>query len=659
MIRKISPLFLALIALPLFADADLQVSSLFPPQIHYVVNEEVIFEVRVVNGGPDLARNVRMTFDIPPGLALRSVGGDAPCDLSHRPIVCTGGDLAAGQVVGSPLYGIIFTLPPESTTLTVSATASSDTPDPRPDNNTFRQAINVENVTNLSVSTGFTPARVDPGATTVATTAISNYMPSLPQDIHVHYDAVDATIEAIQPSSSWTCTTNGTSADCTRPSLDENCRCATGPALTLRVNNDRAGGKAILNTAVTTSLPDIRPAALVQAPTAPIYRWLTVTSTADAGPGSLRDAIDQANAGCSDPCRIAFEIPAPVPASGWFTIAPSTALPPITSDRIIVDGTTQTAFTGDTNAAGPEIFLDGRFTKSGHGLEVRSRCDAEVLGLAIGNFTDHGLAMPNPASCQPVNLDDQHLVTHNYLGVDPSGTAAAPNLRGLMADNGARITANVISGNRASGIWIWRGRPAVDNNTINSNGRSGIFFGPEVLWASALENTISFNQEMGVAVAREAQFVDIRGNSMRRNGGLGIDIGLDGPNPPVADDSQTQPNPPVMLSAVYDATANRTIVTYSLTTRFPPNVPFTSVQIDFYANDEPDGDGEAEVFPDYAYAGPGVALRGDLRGKWINATDTHISWYAARPPAAQSVGSKSIAGGQTTTSELSNAVQVQ
>ena len=666
--RVVFALLLSFAAVAAFAGADLSLESLFPTQIHYVVNQGVIFELRALNTGPDVAHNVRVTFDIPPGLAFRSAGGDAPCDLTHTPIVCSGPDIGPGLVVGIPLFGIIFTLPPQSTTLTVGATISSDTPDPRPDNNTFSQTINVEDVTNLAFVMSFTPPRVDPGATTVANTGIMNFMTSVPQDIHVHYEATDATIESIEASSPWSCTNAGTSADCTRATLDQECRCGRGLALTLRVKNDRAGGQALLKATLTTSLPDISPSALQATATVEIYRWIVVTSTADAGAGSLRDAIGQANAGCTDPCRIAFEIPPPVPRSGWFTIAPSTPLPAITADRVFVDGRTQTAFTGDTNPRGPEIEIDGRFTTSGHGLEIDSKCEAIVEGLSIGNFTDHGLAIPATDRCKSPDYADQQRIANNYLGVDPTGAAAAPNLRGLLAENGSEVTNNVISGNRASGVWIWRGPVNIHRNLIGTtadgksplpNGRSGIFLGPKVTWAEALDNTIAFNGEMGVAVARDAQLVDIRQNSMHDNGGLGIDIGLDGPNLPVDDDSHTQPNPPTMLSAVYDPTLNMTIVNVSVRTKFPISYG-NAVQLDFYANDGPNGQGERWIGTgDNSVTSRGLALRGDFRGQWINATSSRIHWEAALPPATQSIGGTSIAGGQTATSELSNAVQVK
>src|SRR5262249_3266732 len=125
----------------------------------------------------------------------------------------------------------------------------------------------------------------------------------------------------------------------------------------------------------------------------PVYRWITVSNTNDDGPGSLRDAINIANAGTNctpGPCRIVFEIPAPVPPEGWFTITPVTPLPDIVADRVTLEGPRQTAFTGDTNPNGPEIAIDGHLAH--RGLKMLASCENMVEGLAIGNFDeDQGL----------------------------------------------------------------------------------------------------------------------------------------------------------------------------------------------------------------------------------------------------------------------------
>jgi len=670
MLRKLVPVFLALIPLPLFADAA-DVTLSFPPQPNptVIVNSGYSLQVNIFNNGPDVARNVRVTFDVPPGLAIQTTVPNT-CDTAHLPVVCTAGDVPGGQPSSARFFIIRFILPPKAATLTVGASVTSDTPDPRPENNSATQTITVVEETQFFFSSEISPARVDPGATAVAKTQLSNFAPSVPADIHIHYEATNATIEKLDAPPNWSCTIAGSTADCTAPALDPGCRCSRGINVTLRASNDRRGGTITLTPSATSSLRNFDDLPTGIAATAQIYRWIVVTSTADSGGGSLRDAIDQANGGCTTPCKIAFQIPAPVPAAGWFTIAPSTPLPAITADRVFVDGATQTALTGDTNASGPEIALDGRFAKAGHGLEVRSNCEAIVEGLSIGNFADHGIAFLGDV-CRTITPADQHRVAHNYLGVDPTGSAAAPNLRGLLADSAYAVTDNVISGNRYSGVWAWRGNPSIRGNRIGTaadgrtplpNGNSGIFFGPQIMSGEVLQNTISFNGQMGVAVARGAQLVDIRENSMRRNGGLGIDIGLDGPNAPASDDSKTQPNPPTLLSAVYDPSIKSTTITVSLATKFFETYGNVA-ELDFYANDAPDGEGEQfiGVAPARSIGGDAftVNIAGDYRGKWINATSSRVHFIASLPPSTQSLTPTYYAGGDTTTSELSNAVLAQ
>src|SRR5688500_7549020 len=73
----------------------------------------------------------------------------------------------------------------------------------------------------------------------------------------------------------------------------------------------------------------------------------TVTTTGDSGPGSLRQAILDANAR-SGADTISFGI-----ATGAQTIRPATALPAVT-DTVTLDATTQPGYAGT-----PLITLDG------------------------------------------------------------------------------------------------------------------------------------------------------------------------------------------------------------------------------------------------------------------------------------------------------------
>ncbi len=78
-----------------------------------------------------------------------------------------------------------------------------------------------------------------------------------------------------------------------------------------------------------------------------------VTNTNDAGAGSLRQAVLDANAAGAGPHTIAFNVPGSA-LTGPFggkraLIALATPLPALTVAGVTIDGTTQTSFGGDTN----------------------------------------------------------------------------------------------------------------------------------------------------------------------------------------------------------------------------------------------------------------------------------------------------------------------
>jgi hypothetical protein len=247
---------------------------------------------------------------------------------------------------------------------------------------------------------------------------------------------------------------------------------------------------------------------------------------------------------------------------------------------------------------------------------------------------------------------------------------AWPNLRGVRADFGTGdIHDNVISGNTYSGLWCWetfgnqesltiqhnRFGTAADGVTPLPNGAAGMLFGPRVS-ADVRQNVIANHPGMGIALSREGEtYVEIRGNSMRDNGGIGIDWGVDGVSPRVSDDGELFPNAPVMLGSRYDAAQNRTWFTLTSDNRGPAGPDGFGFRFDFYANRAADGDGEQWLDP-IGYEDGQFWVNGDLRGKWIVATTTRFPVIFAKRPrlATQSPGL-----GDARTSELSNAVLVQ
>jgi titin len=161
----------------------------------------------------------------------------------------------------------------------------------------------------------------------------------------------------------------------------------------------------------------------------------TVTNTADSGTGSLRWAINQANANAGTD-TIHFSI-----GSGAKTIAPASALPTITQ-TVTIDATTQGGYAGT-----PLIEINGANAGSGvSGLTV-SASNVMIKGLVINRFNLHGIL---------INSGSGTTVTQCYLGTDASGVNAFGNGHTgvYMANTGGHVIGpgNVISGNAVDGV---------------------------------------------------------------------------------------------------------------------------------------------------------------------------------------------------------------
>lgn len=256
-------------------------------------------------------------------------------------------------------------------------------------------------------------------------------------------------------------------------------------------------------------------------------REYAVTSTADSGPGTLRQAILDINRECTDsqvPCVAAFRIDGPVPASGWFRVEVLSPLPAITAPDVFIDGGAQSRHTGETaKSDGPEVLLDGSAAGSGNGLELRNS-RARVADLAIGGFPQNGIE----------NQGAHAMIVRGYLGIDPDRVNLPNRSRGVVfvGGGGYVIDSSLVSNWRSGGFFWTSSTVRVERNHIADNGASGLFFHkPQQAfqYAEARDNVIVNNRHAGIGLSIAATG-DFARNTFRDNGAGPIDIGLNGPS---------------------------------------------------------------------------------------------------------------------------------
>jgi uncharacterized repeat protein (TIGR01451 family) len=188
-----------------------------------------------------------------------------------------------------------------------------------------------------------------------------------------------------------------------------------------------------------------------------------VNSTADAGPGTLRQAIADSNLNTGSTNQIHFNFA----GEGPFVIAPRSGLP-IINVPVIIDGYTQPGASPNTLASGTDavILIELRGNAASGtpaGLNVTGG-GTTIKGLAIGGFRDTGIRLDGGLG--------GNIVHGNFIGTSAQGTIANPNFGGVITRSpnnligGATPAArNLISGNADNGV-----RLAVSNvgTTVNT-----------------------------------------------------------------------------------------------------------------------------------------------------------------------------------------------
>ncbi|HEX8897218.1 MAG TPA: hypothetical protein VF751_00850 [Chthoniobacterales bacterium] len=183
-----------------------------------------------------------------------------------------------------------------------------------------------------------------------------------------------------------------------------------------------------------------------------------VTNVNSSGPGSLSQAINDANAA---PGRdnILFNIP----GAGVHVINASGQLPQIT-DPVIIDGYTQPGAQPNTQAVGDNAVILIEIDTHTWGGPVITAGASMVRGLSITGFNSWGISLQGPGTA--------NIIEGNFIGLHPDGqTATAGNIgievktTGNMIGGISPAARNVIAGQQSSTGVSVQGQP----NTLCGN----------------------------------------------------------------------------------------------------------------------------------------------------------------------------------------------
>ena len=308
----------------------------------------------------------------------------------------------------------------------------------------------------------------------------------------------------------------------------------------------------------------------------------TVSKTADTNDGtcdadcSLREAIVAANlAGGSH--TIAFNIPI---GAGAAVISLGSALPIITRNNVVIDGTTQTTNIGDTNpvilGAGGNVGVEALPLSQVAGPEVEIRAGAVIangLHIQANNVTVRGLAVlgfgaangegaividnnftgtlieDNVLGSTAASFTDPGAALRNYAGVDSEGGDSGTirdNLigfghRGVFLVNsstgwtvaGNEIRDHELSSTDGDGIAIDNSSSnLITGNLITGSSSQGFVvtdsslsdFVNNTVTGNGLGSTTAINQSAGITMRSGASSNDLDRNIIHANYGAGIQV---------------------------------------------------------------------------------------------------------------------------------------
>src|SRR6476661_7044141 len=271
------------------------------------------------------------------------------------------------------------------------------------------------------------------------------------------------------------------------------------------------------------------------------YNFSTIVNTNDAGQGSLRQFITNANAlpnglldqdassvaGGSNPAQgietsifmipngttrdgILASVPSQLNGSGVAVIMPASALPALTATNTSIDGTTQTVNIGNTNNA--TLGAGGTVGSASTSLSQLNGPEVQIVGTPGLAGTDVGLSLENTG----LTVRGLSIYGFGNTGGGSTGNPSGANIRVTSA----AISGTVISGNVIGSGATAFADPGSASSRSTGNGilLTGFPVGATVS-AQITNNLIGFNGASGIENLASATptSVNIQGNEIRGN----------------------------------------------------------------------------------------------------------------------------------------------
>ncbi len=443
----------------------------------------------------------------------------------------------------------------------------------------------------------------------------------------------------------------------------------------------------------------------------------SVTSVADSGAGTLRQALLDAN-GSSGADLIDFNINNGVAAKSIVLLSP---LPAIT-ESVAIDAATQPAYDGV-----PLVEVSGEMLGAGSDGFLVQASTTVIRGLAINDFTGRGIVVQG-AGCI---IEGNHIGTNlagslikandgagisieaaggsivggltaagmnvisgnggsgiviggagaasnaivgNRIGTNRAGTLALTNAtNGVSLLAGANSTTiggasagarNVISGNTIHGVFVANSVSggSIENKSIGTgpdetgdlgNKGDGVHMGG--FNTTILSNRISMNSGDGVSVEPAATGVSITQNRMAGNGGLAIDLSGDGVTANDINDADSGANDLQNFPVLANASSvgGTTSVNGTIVSE-----PSTAYRIEFFANASCDssGNGEGDVYLGFVNVVTNVIGAADISASFAASISATQSITATASDAAGNTSEFSACIGAQTTADVSVAI---